>query len=350
MRGDDQIGQLDIQQRVALARWLGVQHIQPGAAQSAGLQGGQQRRLVHQPAARGVDQQRVRLHQGQLGRANQATGVVVQRQMQAQHIGLGQRRFKPGIARAHLRRALALHAHQPHAQRRRLGGQRLANRPAAAHRQRARRQVFHRRGVQAKLRRLLPAAFQHGAPVGKQIARQRQHQHQGVLGHRIGAVVAHIAHRHAMRARRVQINLVHPGGRHRHQLELGQLGKMLGAQRHFIADQHLRAAGMAQQLLGRGGRVILPAVRQWQRRHGGRQAVAIQKHNRGHGGGFPGSKGQTRSMPEFHPQENPAPSRAQKAIRGVLRRRFAAYNAHSLAHPARHSHSPRNPHEHIAVD
>ena len=60
--------------------------VQAGPGQVAGVQRRDQRRLVHQRAAPGVDQQRARLHHAKLARADHAAALIGQRQVEADHV------------------------------------------------------------------------------------------------------------------------------------------------------------------------------------------------------------------------------------------------------------------------
>ena len=79
MRRGEHVGQLE--QRV-LARWLGREHVEDGAAQPLGLERLQQRLLVHHAAARAVDEHRVGLHSPERGRADHATRAGIERHVE----------------------------------------------------------------------------------------------------------------------------------------------------------------------------------------------------------------------------------------------------------------------------
>ncbi len=81
VRREDEVRQVELEQRVALPRRLRAQHVEarprdPALAQRIG-----QRQLVDQAAARGVDEQSVAFHPAQLFRADQIARFFCQRTM-----------------------------------------------------------------------------------------------------------------------------------------------------------------------------------------------------------------------------------------------------------------------------
>ena len=70
-------------------RLLG-EDVEGGAGQSAGVEGGEERRLVDHPAAAAVDQQRPRFHPRQPLGAEQAAGLLGQRGVEGDHVGAGE--------------------------------------------------------------------------------------------------------------------------------------------------------------------------------------------------------------------------------------------------------------------
>ena len=63
------------------------QHVDGRAAEIAALERGDQRVEIDQRASRGVDQERIGLHERELALADQARGRRRQRAMQRQHVG-----------------------------------------------------------------------------------------------------------------------------------------------------------------------------------------------------------------------------------------------------------------------
>ena len=77
-------------ERAGQVQRLLLEDIDAGPGQVAAIERGQQRRLVDDAAAGGMDQDGAARQQGELGRADQAAGRGVQRAMQRQHLGTRQ--------------------------------------------------------------------------------------------------------------------------------------------------------------------------------------------------------------------------------------------------------------------
>ncbi|MNC32677.1 hypothetical protein D3C75_810400 [compost metagenome] len=94
---------------------------------------------------------------------------------------------------------------------------------------------------QAELAGLLPASGAYRGLVVGQAGGQGEQQHQGVLGHRRGAVALAVAHGDTVGAGGVEVDVVGAGGGDQYQLEFGTGGEGGGVQLHLVADRHLRA-------------------------------------------------------------------------------------------------------------
>ncbi|KAG0769769.1 hypothetical protein G6F22_017315 [Rhizopus arrhizus] len=90
VRGQDDVGQADQRagQRFVRALGLGGEHVQRGAGQVTGLQGGVQGVDVHHRAARGVDQDRAAPHAADRFRVHDVFGGLAARHMQRHHVRL----------------------------------------------------------------------------------------------------------------------------------------------------------------------------------------------------------------------------------------------------------------------
>ncbi len=117
----------------------------------------------------------------------------------------------------------------------------------------------------AELRRLLPAALDDRLAIGQDRAAQRQHQREGVFGHRVLGVVPDIADGDATRLGFREIDNVGAGGGDGDQLEFCGAGKRLGADRGLVGDHHIGVAdalghfmrggaGMDHHFMRHGGR------------------------------------------------------------------------------------------------
>ena len=82
------VGQLG--QRVIRRQRLGVEDIEAGVAELAGLQRVDHRFLVDNGAARGVDQDRAWLHRLEAGARHHSAGLVVEQQVDRDHVAFGQ--------------------------------------------------------------------------------------------------------------------------------------------------------------------------------------------------------------------------------------------------------------------
>ena len=72
------------------AERLGVEHVEAGVADAAAAQAVQQGRFVDQRGARGVDENHARLHARELRRPRNPRVLVVEREMQRDHVGARQ--------------------------------------------------------------------------------------------------------------------------------------------------------------------------------------------------------------------------------------------------------------------
>ena len=88
VRGEHHVGECE--QRVVGRNRLDGEHVQAGGGQPAGAQRVDERLLVDDRAAGGVDQHRVGLHQGQRGAVEHAGGLLGQRQVQRDDVAGGQ--------------------------------------------------------------------------------------------------------------------------------------------------------------------------------------------------------------------------------------------------------------------
>src|SRR3546814_5438009 len=80
---------------------LGGHDVEAGAGDAAGPKGPGQGRLVHQPAARGVDDERALLHGSELRRPDQVAGCRRQRAVQGDDVALGDDGLEGRVERAH---------------------------------------------------------------------------------------------------------------------------------------------------------------------------------------------------------------------------------------------------------
>ena len=168
------------QRMIGLQR-LGVEHVEPGMADVAAFERGDQGRFVHQRAARGVDEDHARLHARDALLAQETTRLVAERQVHRHHVGarqqrvdIDQRHFEVGMLGAIP--ADHLHAHAL-ADARHLAAD--AAKPDHAQRLAEKLHAFVRR----------PDAGAHLAVHARDVAAGRDHQRDRMLGHR-GVAIA----------------------------------------------------------------------------------------------------------------------------------------------------------------
>src|SRR5207249_3704127 len=83
---------VEAEERVAIRQRLDVEHVQRGAGDAARAQRVQQRLLVHDRLARGVDEERARFHEGQVARGDEPARLVRQPVVHADDVALAQQR------------------------------------------------------------------------------------------------------------------------------------------------------------------------------------------------------------------------------------------------------------------
>src|SRR5690606_24398163 len=182
VRGNNQVGQPGVEQRIAVDRGFLGQYVQPRAPQMTAAQAVEQRLFVHQPATPGVDQETAGLHRSQFGRPDHAPGGVGQWTVQGKHIDLRQqllqgrpvRVFAPGDRAdpdAH-----AKGAGQTRYLPTQLAVPEDSEGPAG--------QLADRVIKQTELAAALPVACLYRLAIGVVPGDQYQHQHQGELGYR----------------------------------------------------------------------------------------------------------------------------------------------------------------------
>jgi hypothetical protein len=105
-----------------------------------------------------------------------------------------------------------------------------------------------------------------------------------VLRHRHQRVIPDIAHCDAALAAGGQVDVVGAGRGHGHQLQVRQLGDLGRAQRHLVRDRDAGSTQALDDLVRRGGAIVLPFVFEGGRTDGGDQAVAVEEDDLVHGG------------------------------------------------------------------
>ncbi len=248
--------------RVAGRRRLGGDDVEAGASDPAFLERADQRRLVDDAAARGVDQQRTRLHRAQFRFADQPLGRRRQRAVQCQGVGFAQHLLEIGVAGARRRHALVLGAQHAHAEGTGEAGDAAAQAAAADDAERGAVEVADRVVEQAELVRLLPAPGLHRGTPGDQVARQREQQRKDVLGHGVLGIAAHVGDDDAALAAGVEVDDVGAGRGHCDHFQVRQRVDRNRRQRRLVDDGDGGALQPLDDLVRPRLRVLDPVVRE----------------------------------------------------------------------------------------
>jgi hypothetical protein len=214
MGRDDAVRAGHFQQRVARARRLIGEHVHPCPGDAFLAQCMHQCNFVHDPTAREVKQDGARLHPAQFRLADQVARLWRERAMQRDGIGLFQHFIERHAARADGRCILVLRHQHPHAEGLGDARHRLADMTVAEDAQRAAMQILQWMVQQREMRGALPFTGEDVRVVAVHLPPQRQQQGEGVLRDRIGGIAADVAHRDAVLAAVIQIDIVGAGGRH----------------------------------------------------------------------------------------------------------------------------------------
>ncbi len=194
MRGDDEIRQPQIEQNIALLWGLDGQNVETRAANDFVGQRIGQGFLVDEPAAAGVDQNAVFLHQPQFTRADHVFGLGRQRQMQGNNVALAQQGFETGQARLRedvigqhpLAKSLGDPAHC------------LADRAIADDAERRSGHVADGMVEETELVAVLPAPGAHIVAVSHEITAKRESQREDMFRHCVEGIIADIRYDNAV--------------------------------------------------------------------------------------------------------------------------------------------------------
>ena len=241
------------QQRVVHGRGLRRQHVESGARQFPVAQGAVEQGLIHQPAARGVDEDGAGLHGLEFLLEDHRTRGGA-RHVERDVIRLAQRLDEVGgRPDAVLGHHLGLHEGI-------IGGHRHAEGPGEfRHAPADATEAREQQALAVEFHRIEAVPHVPVAPADRRIvlghlARHGQHQHQRVLGHGARVDVADDGQRNAARVERRHIHRVIAHAMARHDLELGCSGDhlrrhRLGAQHHRVGGTHMRQVGLERHLV-----------------------------------------------------------------------------------------------------
>ena len=294
MRRDHAVGRG--KKRVVRRGRLTGEHIQPRAAEPAGLQRLGHRRFIQKRAPARVDQPTAGLHLLEGRAVDQVPGLVGQRAVEGQGIDLRQQRVDRLPVDVDPRQRDVVHAalmpgRDGHAHRRADLRHPLADLSQPDDAQRFAGQLRQRRHAEGEILAPAPLPVMHRPIVGSRLHDKLQKQGKHVLGHRIAAVAGDVGHRDARFAGRSAIDHVHPRRQYADVFEIGRLLDRRRVDRGLVGQHDLgladrldhRLAGEARidrqlaKLLepGPGRLVAVAGLARLQRREG----VAVQHDN-----------------------------------------------------------------------
>ena len=260
MRRQNEVGQAQLEQRVALPGRLPGEDVEAGARDQALLQRLHQSPLVHQSTPRRIDQNGRALHSAELLDADHVASVRGQRHVQRDHVALGQHLIERGEYHPRRLGRCVIGEQHPHAEAAGDIRRSLAEHAFADDAEGRAVQITDRVVEEAELIDLLPAALFHIFAVCDEVAPQRRDQRERVLGHGVYRVVADVRDRDAVGLAVSDIDHVVAGGGDRNQLQLRQAPQRFGAQRHLVSDGNGGLLQPLHELARARNRVFLPRV------------------------------------------------------------------------------------------
>ena len=131
----------------------------------------------------------------------------------------------------------------------------------------------------AELRCVLPHACRHVALVSRQVAHQRHHQHEGMLGYGIVTVMADVGDRDTLTATGLDIDMVVASGGDGQHLQLRQCRQRGGIERYLIGNDHVGVSTAGNDVVTITGGMRSETMGKAEIGQGSGQAVAIKKNN-----------------------------------------------------------------------
>ena len=238
VRREQEVGRV-AQRRVGRQRLL-REDVQRGARELARAQRRDERLLVDERAARGVDEQRAGPQQRQARRVDQAARRRRDRQVEADDVGHRERRLdRLGLLGAELGDALRGHERVvgdgAHAERARPRGHEPADAAEAEQRERLVGELDAREAL------ALPGAVAQRALGGADVARQREQQRERVLGRRDDVRLGGVADDDARGRRGVHVDVVDADARAADHAQLGRARDQRGVDgRGRAHDERIR--------------------------------------------------------------------------------------------------------------
>ena len=242
MRGQRHI--LHARERVIRRERLGVEYIEPGVADMAAVERPDERCLVDQGAARGIDQDRARFHPRDAAGVDDAAGAVVEGEMQRDHVGPRQQGVELDQRHARVRARAAVPGDHLHADAARDPHHLAADAAEPDH-------AEHLSGELHAFERL-PGAGAHRAVHARKAAAAGEHQRDRVLGDRGVAVALDGVHLDAQRVQRRHVHVARGAGAEEHDvLEALALRHEFGRHVGMVVDADIVSRQQLRQLATR---------------------------------------------------------------------------------------------------
>ena len=207
-----------------------------------------QRRLVHQCAPRGIDQDGARLEAGEAVGVEKAARVVAEREMERDDVGAREQRVEIDQRHRRVRGRRAVPGDHLHADAAADAGDLAADaaEPDDAERLAEKLHAFER----------LPGAEAHRPVHAGDVAGAGEHQRHGVLGHRGIAVALDGVHRDAEPPERRDVHVARRAGAEKHDVpQRATAGDLLGRQIGMIVEADVATLQEARQV---GARRTVP--------------------------------------------------------------------------------------------
>ena len=228
---DDDVLALRLEQGVVGAHGLDRYHVGAEAGQLARAQRVHHGLLVHEGAARGVQQVGPFLHLGERCGVHQVLGLGRGRHVQRNHVGRGQQLVQihlPHAVAFQLRLGRAVLEHHGHAEGAGDAAHRLPDAAHADDAHRLSRQLHERRAPEREVLGARPAAVHDQLGMLAHVQAQLQQERERHLRHVGRGVGRHVRHHDAACARRIEVDHVVAGGRERDHLEARRPAERLG--------------------------------------------------------------------------------------------------------------------------
>jgi hypothetical protein len=245
---------LGLEQRMPGGQRLGDEGVEAGAGDAAVLERGSQGVLVDERAARGVDQERGRLHRGEEARPDEPAGLVGQWRVQRHDVRPLRQLLEAGrLGAGGADRLVGDHrvmCNHVHADPGRALGDRAPDRAEADDSEDLAGDAAHRACARAR-----PVAGPHRAVVEMHAPRQAEQQREHVLGDLLGAEARRVRDDDATAGGLLDLDVVQADPVARDDSQLRRRVEQRGADLGGADEQRVGAGDVAQQ------RLLVPAGR-----------------------------------------------------------------------------------------